>query len=171
MSEKDVSYKNLTVPDAAAAYIAGKVDAAVVWQPWLYQLEKEKKGIVLFNSANIPGLIPDLLVFKADVAPEPGRGNPKNCEHLVRGGGLHQRNQADAVKIMAKVVEQKPEDYAASFRGRNSSTLRRTSRPFKRAATTNPWSAAEKQSPGLPEGARPNQEGAGLRSRSGTRNS
>src|SRR5205085_957213 len=64
MSEKDIQFKNLTVPDAAAAFIAGKVDAAGVWQPWINQIQKEGKGTAVFTSKEIPGLIPDLLVFQ-----------------------------------------------------------------------------------------------------------
>src|SRR5882762_5378965 len=37
LKESDVKYTNLTVPDAAAAFIANKVDAAVIWQPWVSQ--------------------------------------------------------------------------------------------------------------------------------------
>ncbi len=62
MAEKDIDYKNLAVPDAAAAFLAGKVDAAALWQPWINQIQKEGKGTALFTSKEIPGLIPDLLV-------------------------------------------------------------------------------------------------------------
>src|SRR5580765_5975693 len=72
MTEKDIQYKNLTVPDAAAAFLAGKVDASALWQPWINQIEKDKKGNVLFTSKEIPGLIPDLLVFQEKVVNERG---------------------------------------------------------------------------------------------------
>ena len=44
LTEKDVTYTNLTVPDAAAAFIAGKVDAAVIWQPWVSQIQREGRA-------------------------------------------------------------------------------------------------------------------------------
>jgi NitT/TauT family transport system substrate-binding protein len=134
MSEKDVNYKNLTVPDAAAAYIAGKVDAAVVWQPWLYQLEKEKKGTVLFNSANIPGLIPDLLVFKADVAQSRAAEIQKIVNTWFEVVAYIKENQADAVKIMAKVVEQKPEDYAVFLPGTKFFDLKANLEAFQKSS-------------------------------------
>ena len=134
MTEKDVNYKNLTVPDAAAAYIAGKVDAAVVWQPWLYQLEKEKKGTVLFNSGNIPGLIPDLLVFKADVAKSRAAEIQKIVNTWFEVVAYIKSNQDDAVKIMAKVVEQKPEDYAVFLPGTKFFDLAANKEAFQKSS-------------------------------------
>ena len=64
MTEKDIVYKNMTVPDAAAAFRQGKLDAAVIWQPSLNDVMKEGKANLLFTSKDVPGLIPDLLVFK-----------------------------------------------------------------------------------------------------------
>jgi ABC-type nitrate/sulfonate/bicarbonate transport system substrate-binding protein len=38
------------------------VDAAVLWNPWVNQIEKSGKGKALFTSKDMPGLVPDLLV-------------------------------------------------------------------------------------------------------------
>jgi NitT/TauT family transport system substrate-binding protein len=134
MTEKDVQYKNLTVPDAAAAYIAGKVDAAVVWQPWLYQLEKEKKGTVLFNSSNIPGLIPDLLVFKDDVV----KSRPADIQKIVNTWfqvvDFVKSKPDEAVKIMAKVVEQKPADYKVFLPGTKFFDLKANLEAFEKSS-------------------------------------
>src|SRR4030095_10553729 len=63
MTEKDIVYKNMTVPAAAAAFRQGKLDAAVLWQPSLNDVVKEGKANLLFTSKETPGLIPDLLGF------------------------------------------------------------------------------------------------------------
>jgi NitT/TauT family transport system substrate-binding protein len=57
-----VTVVNLSAGDAAAAFMSGRVDAAVVWNPWISQIQKSGKGTALFTSAQMPGLIPDLLV-------------------------------------------------------------------------------------------------------------
>ena len=67
MTEKDIVFKNMTVPDAAAAFRQGKLDAAVIWQPSLNDVMKEGKANLLFTSKDVPGLIPDLLVFQENV--------------------------------------------------------------------------------------------------------
>jgi NitT/TauT family transport system substrate-binding protein len=117
MTEKDIEYKNLTVPDAAAAFIAGKVDAAGLWQPWINQIQKEGKGNVLFTSKEIPGLIPDLLVFQEKVATERAEEVQKIVATWFDVLAFIKSNEKEAVAIMAKVVEQKPEDYLAFLPG------------------------------------------------------
>ena len=62
MTLKDVQVVNLSAGDAAAAFMAGRVDAAAVWNPWINTIQASGKGKPLFTSANVPGLIPDLLV-------------------------------------------------------------------------------------------------------------
>lgn len=117
LSEKDISFKNLTVPDAAAAYIAGKLDAAVIWQPWISQIQREGKGKAIFTSKDLPGLIPDLLVFQEKTIAE----RPTEVQAIVATWfevvSFIQSKESEAVKIMAKVVEQKPADYQAFLPG------------------------------------------------------
>ena len=134
MTEKDVAFKNLTVPDAAAAFIGGKLDAAVIWQPWLYQVQKEGKGKLLFSSAEIPGLIPDLLVFKADVVKERGPEIQKIVATWFDVVDYIRNEPDDAIKIMAKVVEQKPEDYKVFLPGTKLFDLKANTEAFEKRA-------------------------------------
>jgi NitT/TauT family transport system substrate-binding protein len=117
LAEKDIVFKNLTVPDAAAAFIGGKLDAAVIWQPWLYQVQKEGKGKLLFSSSDIPGLIPDLLVFKADVAKAREADIQKVVATWFEVVEFIRTKPDESIAIMAKVVEQKPEDYKVFLPG------------------------------------------------------
>ena len=58
----DVKIVNLSAGDAAAAFMSGRVEAAVVWNPWIHQITSSGKGKALFTSKDLPGLVPDLLV-------------------------------------------------------------------------------------------------------------
>jgi NitT/TauT family transport system substrate-binding protein len=117
MSESDVDYKNLAVPDAAAAFIAGKVDAAAIWQPWISQIQREGKGNLLFSSKEMPGLIPDQLVFQEAVVKERADEVQKIVATWFDVVSFIKSHEDEAVKIMAKVVEQKPEDYKGFLPG------------------------------------------------------
>jgi NitT/TauT family transport system substrate-binding protein len=117
MSESDVDYKNLAVPDAAAAFIAGKVDAAAIWQPWISQIQREGKGKVLYSSKEMPGLVPDQLVFQEAIVTERADDVQKIVATWFDVVDFIAAHQDEAVKIMAKVVEQKPEDYKAFLPG------------------------------------------------------
>jgi NitT/TauT family transport system substrate-binding protein len=117
LKEKDVKYTNLTVPDSAAAFMAGKVDAAVIWQPWVSQIQREGKGKVLYSSADIPGLIPDIVACQTKVVD----GRPADMQALVAVWldiiDFLKTNEDEAVQIMAKVVEQPPDAYKAFMPG------------------------------------------------------
>lgn len=55
MSLKDVQVVNLAAPDAAAAFLAGRVEAAVVWNPWVNKIQASGKGRALFTSKDVRG--------------------------------------------------------------------------------------------------------------------
>jgi len=140
MTEKDIEYKNLTVPDAAAAFIAGKVDAAGLWQPWISQIQREGKGKALFTSKEIPGLIPDLLVCQEKLVAD----RPDEVQKIVAAWfdviAFIKSDEAEAVKIMAKIVEQKPADYLAFMPGTRFFNLKDNLHAFEKS--TEPSSLA-----------------------------
>ena len=117
LTEKDVTYKNLSVPDAAAAFIAGKVDAAAIWQPWVSQIEREGKGKVVYSSADIPGLIPDVAMCGAKVVENRADDMQKLVAVWLEIVDFIKTHEDEAVQIMAKVVEQPPDAYKAFIPG------------------------------------------------------
>lgn len=62
----DVTVLNLGNNDLSDAFKAGKIDAAVTWEPFLGQIAKAG-GNILFTSKEIPGSIPSVLVVHRDV--------------------------------------------------------------------------------------------------------
>ena len=117
LAPKDVRVVNLSAGDAAAAFMSGRVDAAVVWNPWISQIEKSGKGRPIFTSKEMPGLIPDLLVAQAQAL----QAKRKDFVAMVRAWFDTEafiRTQPDrAVTIMAKVVSLSPEQYRVFLPG------------------------------------------------------
>jgi NitT/TauT family transport system substrate-binding protein len=111
MKPADVKITNLSAGDAAAAFIAGRVDAAVVWNPWIDQIVKSGKGHALFTSKDMPGLIPDLLVAQDKAI----AGKRKELVGMIKAWFETEKfireQPAEAAKIMAKVVSMKPDEY------------------------------------------------------------
>jgi NitT/TauT family transport system substrate-binding protein len=89
LTPRDVNVVNLSAGDAAAAFVSGRVDAAVVWNPWISQIEKSGKGRALFTSKEMPGLIPDLLVAQAQAVQTKAQGPDWHDSRLVRHGRLY----------------------------------------------------------------------------------
>lgn len=111
MSEKDINYVNMTVNDAGPAFIAGRSDASVLWEPFQTKAVKEGKGKVLFSSKDTPGLIPDLLVFRENVV----RDRPEDVQKIVdawfEGLEYFKDHEEEAIQILAAKAETTPEDF------------------------------------------------------------
>jgi len=117
LTAQDVTMVNLSAGDAAAAFISGRVDAAVVWNPWISEIEKSGKGAALFTSAQMPGLIPDLLVAQARSI-QSKRGDFVAMVRAWFDTEAFIRAQPDrAVAIMSKVVSMSPEQYRVFLPG------------------------------------------------------
>lgn len=115
----DVQVTNLSAGDAAAAFLGGRVPAAVVWNPWVNQIVASGKGKALFTSKDMPGLVPDLLVAHGKAFADPA----KRAVFLAMARAWYDTvafigaNPKEAAVIMAKVVGLMPEDYAAYLPG------------------------------------------------------
>jgi NitT/TauT family transport system substrate-binding protein len=113
----DVKVVNLAAGDAAAAFMGGRVDAAVVWNPWISQIENSGKGRALFTSKEMPGLIPDLLVAQDKAI----RTKRKDLVGMLRAWfdteAFIRQNPDEAIRIMSKVVGLKPADYKVFLPG------------------------------------------------------
>ena len=111
MNENDINYVNMTVNDAGPAFISGKTDASVLWEPFQTKAVKEGKGKVLFSSKDTPGLIPDLLVFRDDVV----KNRPDDIQKIVDAWfdalTYFKTHQDEAIELMAKKAETTPEDF------------------------------------------------------------
>jgi NitT/TauT family transport system substrate-binding protein len=91
--------------------MSGRVDAAVVWNPWISLIEKSGRGRALFTSRQMPGLIPDLLVAQQQAI----RTKRADLVGMIRAwfdtvAFIHDHPD-EAVRIMAKVVGMDPEQY------------------------------------------------------------
>ena len=62
LAGSDVRQENLGAGEAGAAFVAGKLDAAVTWEPWLSKARQLPQSHVLASSRDTPGLLADLLM-------------------------------------------------------------------------------------------------------------
>lgn len=66
LSEADVQVVNTSDADLVAAYSTSDVTAVATWNPLLSEISQQPNSTVVFNSAQIPGEIIDLLVINTD---------------------------------------------------------------------------------------------------------
>ncbi|WP_445369418.1 ABC transporter substrate-binding protein [Methylomonas sp. BW4-1] len=123
LSFDDIKTVNLSAGDAAAAFLSGRVDATVVWNPWVNNIQASGKGAALFTSKDMPGLIPDLLVARVK-AIETHRAELVGMIKAWQDTQRFIRVQPDqAVAVMAKVVGMKPDAYKVFLPGTRFFTL------------------------------------------------
>jgi len=117
LSVKDIAPKYMTAGDAGAAFVAGSVDAAVTWEPWLTKARETSFGHVLVTSRERPGLLLYILVVHRDFL----RRQPKVVEALVRGwfeAVEFSRTHADEANvIMAKGLGLEKAEFVEMMKG------------------------------------------------------
>ena len=120
MSMSDITVQNMTADDAATAFIAGRVPAAVTWEPHLSMVRDKQQGKVLIDSSSTPGVIVDVVALNCTVIEK----QPEDVKALV--AGLYKAVQftkdhpQQAYEIMAKGVGgylSDPKELAAAAQG------------------------------------------------------
>jgi NitT/TauT family transport system substrate-binding protein len=120
MSMADIEVQNMTADDAASAFIAGRIPAAVTWEPHLTMVKQKGAGKVLVDSSSTPGVIVDVVALDCGVIEK----QPEDVKALV--AGLYKAveyiksHPKEAYAIMAKGVGgylSKPEDLAEAAKG------------------------------------------------------
>jgi len=66
----DIKAIDMKSGDAGAAFVAGSIDAAVTWQPWLGKAAASDSGKVLIDTKSMPGLIVDALATRTEFPKE-----------------------------------------------------------------------------------------------------
>lgn len=113
-----IDYVSIPAADAGAAAVAGRVDVAVTYEPYLQAaLEKGEGCKVIYTANERPGLISDALGFSAEFA----KSNPQAVIGVLKAWGdavdFYNSNTDEARAIIAKAVGETPEALGPSFDG------------------------------------------------------
>lgn len=116
MTVNDINFTNMTINDAGPAFIAGSVDAAVLWEPTLSTTLKSK-GTVLYSTKSEPGLIPDTLAVNSSII----KNNPDIVQAVVNSwfDGVEKLNARDDdfIQAICDGAELTKEDYLGILDG------------------------------------------------------
>jgi NitT/TauT family transport system substrate-binding protein len=118
MSLKDINRVPLPAADAGAAAIAGKVDAAVTYEPYLTAALKQNKGFkLLYTAGQDPGLVGDVFVVRNDVI----KSRPGQVAALVKTWNeavqYYRQHPQESKAIITKAVGSKPGELNTAFAG------------------------------------------------------
>ena len=117
VDENKITIQEMTAGDAGAAFVAGKLDAAVAWEPWLSQAGQRKGGHVLISSKDFPGIIVDVISMRQDFIDE----HPEAVQGLVEAWNeaieWYKQNPDEGNQIMAKALSLSKEEVADMAKG------------------------------------------------------
>lgn len=133
LTQADIQPVNMTATDAGVAFVAGRVDAAVTWEPHLSLGAKAEDGKILITSKEAPGLIVDVVA----VSEETLNARQEEIAGFVRAWqkalDYLAANPDDAYAIMAQGVGgwlQDPKEFAGAATGIEYLTLERNREMF-----------------------------------------
>ncbi|WP_438020466.1 ABC transporter substrate-binding protein [Sorangium sp. So ce315] len=143
VSPADVKITSMSADDAGAAFVAGKVDAAVTWEPWITKATKNG-GHVIFTSASMPDTITNsVAVPKAKL--DSGGDAYKRFLGAVDRGVQTLRGEPDkAYPIVGKYLSASPEDVKGMLAGDKIYDLADNKRLFGAAEQAGPAAASMK---------------------------
>src|SRR3989441_10870700 len=115
LSLKDVTEKNMKSGEAGAAFVAGKVDVAVTWEPWLSKAKARTDGHILVSSKQYPDLIMDSFAFRKDFIQK----YPDTVKAFMKAYydtfTFMSANQTEALKAIGDAVQESPSDVSADL--------------------------------------------------------
>ena len=113
LTTQDIVLRDMEAGDVGAAFAAGKVDAAVTWEPWLSQAAKSSHGHVLVTSKETPGLLVDILMITPAIAKTRATDIEKIMRAWFKSLDFVKQHPEEAYGIMGKHLDFKTEDVAA----------------------------------------------------------
>ncbi len=116
LTSEDVKTVDMDSDKAGAAFVGGKLDAAVTWEPWLSKAASAE-GHVLVSTKDNPGLIVDVLVAPEDVL----KDRPGDVIAVMKAWcdalDYWKTHKDESAEIMAKALGLPSADFSAMCEG------------------------------------------------------
>lgn len=121
MSRADIVPVFMPAADAGATLIAGQVDVAVTYEPYISAALAQNSDLrLLYTAAERPGLISDVLVVRANLDRDVVTALLRVWDEAL---AFYNRNPAEAKAIIARAVGAPPEELQTAFDGVRFYTL------------------------------------------------
>jgi NitT/TauT family transport system substrate-binding protein len=113
-----IDYVPIPAADAGTAAVAGRVDVAVTYEPYLQAAVQEGENCeIIYTAGENPGLISDALAINTEFA----ESNPEAVTGVLQAWGdaidYYNENTTDGQAIIAENVGSKPEELGTTFKG------------------------------------------------------
>ncbi|RCG30506.1 aliphatic sulfonate ABC transporter substrate-binding protein [Sphaerisporangium album] len=130
LTERDVKFQPLPTDAAAAAFVAGQVDAVGVFAPFTTTALKRPGSTAISSSADFPGAIPDHLVVTRDLLDRDAESVQALVNTWFDTLAWISANRDEALAIMAKRAGVGVADYETYDKGTSIFTLEQNRAAF-----------------------------------------
>lgn len=138
MSDKDIKIVDMSMADAGSAFLAGKVDAASIWEPYLSKAVNGG-GKMLYSTKDNPDLITDCVAASASII----KDHPEAVAAFVKSWNeavLYWKNNRDeAEAIIAKRMNVSQEECHAMMETLYITTAQDSVEGFTKAEKSSYW--------------------------------
>ncbi len=117
MKPEDVKIEALDPDKAGAAFVAGQIDCAVTWEPWLSKTKERKDGKVLLTTKDYPGVVVDCLIARNDLIKDRPADLKKFVNAWNNAVAFLANNPDEGNEIIAKNMGLKKEEVADMLSG------------------------------------------------------
>lgn len=131
----ELKHSDMETAQGGAAFIAGQLDAAVLWEPWLTRATEQGGGHVLASTRDYPDLIVDCLGFTKEAVKRSPQDVGKIVKAILRAIDYAKQNPGDANRVMSPYFQLDPAKYAAVLSGARFTDLARNQEYFGSART------------------------------------
>lgn len=104
LSERDIKLVNMNADDAGAALLAGRVDAAVTWEPWVTRA-KGSGAEVIYTSADAPDLILDSVAVREETRKQKSAELTAFLRAIDKGAAYLREHPAESRAIVARKLD------------------------------------------------------------------
>lgn len=117
VDEESMTFHEMGASNAGAGFVAGKLDAAVTWEPWLSKSDQREGGHVLLSSEEMPKTIVDVVVLNRDFVKEHPEVPTGLTRAWYRAIAWYRSNPEKGNAIMADAMGLDTEEMAAMAEG------------------------------------------------------
>lgn len=105
LTEDDVQLVNLDGTAAGSAFIAGRVDAACTWEPWITRAQSTGEGHVVFSTKDVPDTFINVVCATEKTQKQRSEMIMKFVRATDRGAGFLEANPQEGIAIVAAKLE------------------------------------------------------------------
>jgi len=110
MTAADVKFTDIDPGVAGSAFLAGKLDACVTWEPWITKARSRGDTNLLYSTTDLPDTILNAVVVTSTTAEKKPEFVVKFLTGLGLGFEFASKNPAETAEITARSLEQSKEE-------------------------------------------------------------